>query len=117
MEWIYDGGGRSKYFKATDVSNCAVRAIAIGTGKDYKEVYDALKQINNGKSCRNGKPKNVDKKIMKQSADQRCIWKAMVNGNIETAYYIAADSEEEAIEIATYKMGIKYNCAVIMEDY
>ncbi len=64
MEWIYDDGGRSKYFKAGNVGDCAVRAIAIATGKDYMEVYDGLKEINKGKSCRNGTPRNVDKKYL-----------------------------------------------------
>lgn len=64
MKFIYNDGGRSKYFKADKVSDCAVRAIAIATGKDYMEVYDDLKKLNNGKSCRNGTPKNVDKKYL-----------------------------------------------------
>lgn len=66
MQWIYNDGGRSKYFNADNVSDCAVRAIAIGTGKDYMEVYNALKNINKGKSCRNGTPKNVDKTYLKK---------------------------------------------------
>ena len=45
------------------------------------------------------------------------IWKVMINGNIQTAYYVAADSREEAIEIATYLTGLPYNCAVVEEDY
>lgn len=66
MKFIYSDGGRSRYFKADNVGDCAVRAIANATGKDYKEVYDALKGLNNGKSCRNGTPKNVDKKYLQQ---------------------------------------------------
>ena len=42
MEHIYTDGGRSKYFKAEKVGDCACRAIAIGTGMDYKEVYDLI---------------------------------------------------------------------------
>ena len=61
MRFIYSDGGRSKYFKAQDVGDCAIRAIAIATGKDYLEVYNALKALNGGKSCRNGTPKKVDK--------------------------------------------------------
>lgn len=64
MKFVYSDGGRSKYYKAKDVGDCAVRAIANATGKDYKEVYNALKEINNGKSCRNGTPKKVDKKYI-----------------------------------------------------
>lgn len=66
MDFIYNDGGRSKYFKAKNVGDCAIRAIAIATGKDYKEVYDDLKKLNGGKSCRNGTPKKVDKKYLIQ---------------------------------------------------
>ena len=66
MEWIYNDGGRSIYFDAKNVGDCAVRAIAIATGKDYKEVYNDLKKLNGGKSCRNGTPKNVDKKYLRE---------------------------------------------------
>lgn len=65
MKFIYNDGGRSKYFKANNVGDCSVRAIAIATGKDYLEVYNDLKKLNNGKSCRNGTPKNVDKSYLK----------------------------------------------------
>ncbi len=51
MEFIYNDGGRSKYFKASRVGDCVTRAIANATGKDYKEVYDALNAI--AKSTKN----------------------------------------------------------------
>lgn len=43
--WVYDDGGRSKYFKAERVGDCCARAIAIATGKDYKEVYDDINRL------------------------------------------------------------------------
>lgn len=61
MKFVYDDGGRSKYFKAENVGDCAVRAISIATGIDYMKVYNDLKELNGGKSCRNGTPKKVDK--------------------------------------------------------
>ena len=64
MNWVYDDGGRSKYFKAEKVGDCAVRSIAIATGEDYLEVYSKLKEMNGGKSCRNGTPKKVDRKYL-----------------------------------------------------
>lgn len=67
MEFIYDDGGRSHYYKASDVSDCAIRAIANATGKDYKEVYDELKILNKGKSCRDGTPKKVSRKWLLQN--------------------------------------------------
>ena len=55
MEFIYSDGGRSKYFKAEKVGDCCVRAICNATGKDYKEVYDAINLL--AKSERTGKRK------------------------------------------------------------
>lgn len=54
MEWIYDTGGREKYYKALRVKDCVTRAIAIATGMDYQETYKTLKKYNNGESPRNG---------------------------------------------------------------
>lgn len=67
-------GGRSNYFRATSVGDCAIRAVAIGMQKDYKEVYDAFTKLNKGQSCRNGTPKNVDSKYLKQNG-----WKPIPN--------------------------------------
>ncbi len=51
--YVYNDGGRSKYFKAEKVGDCAVRAIAIASGTDYKEVYDYARKVT-GESPRNG---------------------------------------------------------------
>lgn len=53
MEYNYNDGGRSKYFKAECVNDCVTRAIAIATERDYKEVYNEIKSIV-GYSPRNG---------------------------------------------------------------
>lgn len=66
MKFVYDDGGRSKYFRASDVGDCGVRAVANATGKDYKEVYDDLKALNKGKSCRDGTPRKVMQKYMEK---------------------------------------------------
>ena len=66
MKFEYNDGGRSKYFKAENVGDCCVRAISNATGRDYKEVYDALKELNKGVSCRNGTPKTVWKKYIEE---------------------------------------------------
>lgn len=55
MEWVYDDGGRSKYFAAEHVGDCACRAIAIATGKDYRQVYDDINRL--AKRERTGKRK------------------------------------------------------------
>ena len=64
MEFIYYDGGRSNYFKARHVRDCAVRAICNATDKDYKDVYNDLKRLNKGVSCRNGTPKKLVKKYL-----------------------------------------------------
>ena len=55
MDFVYNDGGRSRYFKGKDVRDCVTRSIAIATGKDYKEVYDALNEL--AKRERTGKRK------------------------------------------------------------
>ena len=42
MELIYSTGGREKYYNTIKVGDCVCRAIANGTGMDYKEVYDLI---------------------------------------------------------------------------
>ena len=44
MEFVYDDGGRSKYFDAQNVGDCVCRAITIATGKDYMEVYNEIER-------------------------------------------------------------------------
>ena len=67
MEWVYDDGGRSKYFKG-DAGDCVVRAIAIATEQDYKKVYDDLAEMHKArygtKSARNGTNRDDIKKYM-----------------------------------------------------
>lgn len=58
-------GGRSQYFKGKNVGDCVTRAIAIVTGRDYKEVYDWVKS-KIGKTPRNGVPKKEVKKLLKE---------------------------------------------------
>ena len=42
LPYVYDDGGRSNYFKANKVGDCVCRAIAIASGRDYKEIYNLL---------------------------------------------------------------------------
>ena len=55
MEFVYDDGGRSKYFKGKNAGDCVTRAIAIATGKDYLEIYNDLNEL--AKKERTGKKK------------------------------------------------------------
>lgn len=60
LGYVYDDGGRSKYFKAVNVGDCVVRAISIASGYDYKVVYDYARSI--GADARNGiYPKDIKK--------------------------------------------------------
>lgn len=72
MKWIYNDGGRSLYYKATNVKDCVCRAIAIANDKDYKVVYNALKRLNNNESPRNGMYESVYSKLLK-SWGWKCI--------------------------------------------
>lgn len=54
MEFRFNDGGRSNYFKGT-ARDCVVRSICNATNKDYLEVYNAINQL--AKSERTGKRK------------------------------------------------------------
>lgn len=42
MKWVFDDGGRSKYFQAEKVGDCGARALAIATGMDYIDAYNMI---------------------------------------------------------------------------
>lgn len=63
MKFVYNDGGRSRYFKATQVGDCVVRAAAIASQKDYEEVYDLARKIVKG-TPRNGMSKIHTKRLM-----------------------------------------------------
>tara|TARA_A100001035_G_scaffold144805_1_gene113925 strand:+ start:259 stop:717 length:459 start_codon:yes stop_codon:yes gene_type:complete len=64
MEFVFNDGGRSQYFKGKrDVSDCVPRAIAIATGLDYKQVYDDLNRLT--KEYASNKRTKVAKKLTK----------------------------------------------------
>ena len=71
MKFIYNDGGRSKYFKASNVSDCVCRALCNTTGVDYKVMYDLINKIsklekrNKTSNARNGVFKDSYKKILK----------------------------------------------------
>lgn len=63
MNFIYNDGGRAKYFSATGVRDCVARAVAIVTSRDYKEVYNEIAKLI-GYTPRNGVYKKDTKKVM-----------------------------------------------------
>jgi hypothetical protein len=52
MQYVYDDGGRGAAGFKGDAGDCVVRAIAIATGKPYREVYDDLFALNRASRCR-----------------------------------------------------------------
>lgn len=42
MTWVYDDGGRAAAGFKGSTGDCVTRAIAIATGRPYREVYDDL---------------------------------------------------------------------------
>lgn len=80
MRFIYNDGGRSKYFKGT-AGDCVTRAIANATGIDYKEIYDYLfkeikaKKSNKKRGARGTTPRNgVPIKIIHKYLEQVLGW-------------------------------------------
>lgn len=70
MDFIYSDGGRSKYFKASNVGDCVTRAICNATGLDYRFVYDRLKQLaklEKTKSHYHGKRSSVRDGVFKET--------------------------------------------------
>lgn len=64
LKFVYDDGGRKKYFKAANVNDCVVRAISIALSRDYKQVYDETRKLI-GYTPRNGVYPHDVKKVMK----------------------------------------------------
>lgn len=62
LGYVYDDGGRSKYYKAKGVRDCVVRAWAIATDTDYKEMYNLFKSVA-GETPRNGVAKPVIRRV------------------------------------------------------
>lgn len=68
IDFNFNDGGRSEYFKGKKAGDCVTRAIAIAAGKDYKEVYDTMAKgmsmLGESKSARNGVKKKVYHKYL-----------------------------------------------------
>jgi len=75
MKFNYNDGGRSKYFKG-EANDCVCRAVAIASGKDYKEIYDRINELakkeritkrnRTRSSARNGVYKGTSRKLLKE---------------------------------------------------
>lgn len=71
MQFIYNDGGRSNYFKASNVGDCVCRALCNTTGVDYKVMYNLinkiakLEKVSNCSKARDGVYRDSWKKILK----------------------------------------------------
>lgn len=54
MPYVYDDGGRKKAGFKGNANDCSTRAIAIATGRSYKEVYDGLNLLAKKERPRSG---------------------------------------------------------------
>ena len=77
MKLIISDGGRSNYFKASNVGDCVTRAICNATGLDYLKVYNDLQDLTksdksltkaglNKQSVRNGTFRKVWRKYLEK---------------------------------------------------
>lgn len=58
MSYIYNDGGRAESGYKGKTGDCVTRAIAIATGKPYKEVYDLVNRISKEERVRSGRKKS-----------------------------------------------------------
>ena len=91
-KWVYDDGGRKAAGFKGETNDCVTRAIAIVTGRDYREVYNELaerqKQITGVKSARNGINKSVRKQYL---ADLGFEWIPTMHVGEGTTVHLRSD--------------------------
>lgn len=68
IHFLHNDGGRWRYFKGEKAGDCVTRAIAIASGKDYKEIYDDLFALNRKAASKNTK---LARKIKKDGISPR----------------------------------------------
>lgn len=87
LEFNYNDGGRSAYFRADKVGDCVVRAVAIATGRDYKDIYDLFKTAAR-KTPRDGVSKEVCRKVIESLGGK---WVACMKIGTGCSTHLAAD--------------------------
>ena len=120
MKFVYDDGGRSKYFKATNVGDCVTRAICNATGKDYKEVYDALNRI--AKSSRKSKRERgssnsrngVHTRIAKKYIENELGWQFVATMGIGTGCQVHL-TENELPKKGCYILNLSHHFSCIKD--
>lgn len=73
IEWVYDDGGRAEAEFKGETRDCVCRAVAIATGKPYREIYDRINELaklerprggKNRSSARTGVHRSTQDKLM-----------------------------------------------------
>ena len=89
---IITDGGRAKAGFKGEANDCVARSIAIITGRDYREVYKELAELESHvtgvKSARNGISKKVYKKYL---ADQGFDWTPTMQIGQGTKVHLRSD--------------------------
>lgn len=76
MKFQFDDGGRIKAGFKGKTGDCAVRAIAIGTGLPYREVYDAVNKL--------ARDERVTARKLKRSNSRTGVYAKTVNRYLES---------------------------------
>lgn len=102
IEFVYATGGREKYFTGEKAGDCVTRAIALATGKDYKEIYDALfelirtvKPLKKERRYKNPSPRNgVHTRIAKMYIEKTLGWEWVPTMGIGTGCQVHLRADE-----------------------
>jgi len=65
MRYNYNDGGRKAAGYKGEANDCVVRAVAIATGRDYREVYKELARVMAGFGHERSARNNIPNKIIK----------------------------------------------------
>jgi hypothetical protein len=123
MDFVYNDGGRSRYFKAKSVGDCVTRAIAIATRTDYKEVYDSINKLAKAErvgskkrhisSSRNGVYKITERKYLESKG---WSYKPLMKIGASEHYYLTeSDLETLGLEDGRYILQIRRHLTAVVD--
>jgi len=105
MEFVYNDGGRSKYFKGR-AGDCVVRAISIAEDADYIDIYNLVnllgkqekitKRSGSRSSARDGVCKETTRKVMKIRGWR---WKPLMSIGSGCTVHLAEDELPKGVII------------------
>lgn len=107
--WSYNDGGRSDFFRARCVGDCATRALAIATDGNYKECYNIMWKFNHG-TPRNGVSKKAIFEMMKSLGYRKINCE---NKNVRISDIAKKDGESYYVLIKDHALCIKNH---VVED-